>query len=142
MTLGAVTEGAVESGVTVKETLFELSPAPFVTNHVVRLARVGRAAGVVVRARVPEPEMLQPEAAAGKVWLATPDCTSVDPFAVTWNWPLAALGRYQTTPPFSAAFVNEPYVSEGSLGALVSTFAVPLALDEPWLPTLSESSSR
>ncbi len=30
MTLGAVTAGAVESGVTVKEVLFELSPAPFV----------------------------------------------------------------------------------------------------------------
>ena len=142
MTLGAVTEGAVESGVTVKETLFELSPAPFVTNTLFGSPGLeGLPVWLYVRA-FPDPEMLQPEAAAGKVWLATPDCTSVDPFAVTWNWPLAALGRYQTTPPFSAAFVNEPYVSEGSLGALVSTFAVLLALDEPWLPTLSESSSR
>jgi hypothetical protein len=30
VTLGAVTLGAVESEVTVKETSFELSPAPFV----------------------------------------------------------------------------------------------------------------
>ncbi len=62
--------------------------------------------------------------------------------AVTWNWPLAALGRYQTTPPLTAAFVKEPYESEGSLGAEVSTLAVLLALEGPSLPTLSESSSR
>ena len=67
---------------------------------------------------------------------------SVEPFAVTWNWPFAALGRYQTTPLFSAALVNDPYESVGSLGALVSIFAVLLALDEPWLPRLSVSCSR
>ncbi len=90
---------------------------------------------------LPEPETLQPEAAAGKVWLATPDCTSLE-LAVTWNWPVAAEGRYQTTPPLAAAFVKDPYESEGSLGAEVSTLAVALAPEVPWLPTLSESSSR
>ena len=97
---------------------------------------------MAVGARVPEPETLQPEAAAGKAWLAMPDCVSVEPFAVTWNWPLAAPGRYQTTPLFSAVLVKDPYESVGSLGVVVSILAVLLALDEPWLPRLSESCSR
>ena len=116
-----MTEGDVESGVTVKERSFELRPAPFVECTLFGSPGLdGLPVWLYVRA-FPEPETLQPEAAAGKAWLAMPDCTSVDPFAVTWNWPLAALGRYQTTPPFSAAFVKDPYESDGSLGALVST---------------------
>ena len=70
-----------------------------------------------------------------------PDWVSLE-VAVTWNWPLAAEGRYQTTPPLTAALVKDPYESEGSLGAVVSTLAVALAPEEPWLPTLSESCSR
>ncbi len=89
----------------------------------------------------PDPERLQPEAAAGKLWLATPDCTSLE-LEVTWNCPPAAEGRYQTTPPLTAALVNEPYESAGSAGAEVSTLAVLLALERPWLPTLSARSSR
>ena len=40
----------------------------------------------------PEPETLQPEAAAGKPYEATPDWPSLEA-AVTANWPLAAPGR-------------------------------------------------
>jgi hypothetical protein len=38
--------------------------------------------------------------------------------------------------------VNALKESEGSLGADASTLAVALALEVPWLPTLSERSSR
>ena len=119
----------------------ESSPAPFVERTLLGSPGfVGLPEWLYVRVS-PEPETLQPEAVAGKVWLAKPDCASLE-VAVTWNWPVAALGRYQTTPPLAAAFVKEPNESEGSLGAEVSTLAVALAPEVPWLPTLSERSSR
>ena len=65
MTLGAVTEGPVESGVTVKETLFELRPAPFVAKTLFgSLGSAGAPVWLYVR-EAPAPETLQPEAAAG-----------------------------------------------------------------------------
>ena len=65
MTVGAVTLGPVESGVTVKETLLELRPAPFVAKTLFGSAgSVGAPVWLYVR-EAPAPEMLQPEAAAG-----------------------------------------------------------------------------
>ena len=67
MTVGAVTLGPVESGVTVKGTLLELRPAPFVANTLFGSAgSVGAPVWLYVR-EAPAPAMLQPEAGAGKV---------------------------------------------------------------------------
>ena len=53
----------------------------------------------------------------------------------------AGLGLYRAyiIEPVAFAFVNEPKLRVGALGALVSTFALAVEAEElDWLPTLSE----
>ena len=61
-----MTEGAVESGETVNEMLFELSPAPFVAKTLFGSAGLAGAPEWLYVREAPDPETLQPEAAAGK----------------------------------------------------------------------------
>jgi len=81
------------------------------------------------------PVLLQPEPSDGKKVEATADCGSLD-VAPTVKPPVAPR-RKKIVVPVADAFVNDPKLRLGVVGALVSTLTTALGPLVAWFPTLS-----